>query len=155
MTIIDFGECEDSLRQLYNLTNNENIYIKMLEISQEDMRIPKVEYDVYSKLDGENITKLDINSCQNKKISLLIPVNGVDNLDKLNTKSDYYNNFCYITISDSGTDNCSRRYQLPSHCRGKPHKRRRGQEPCAEHGQAPDSSRCWASRWAVRTRCRR
>ena len=73
-TNIDLGECEQSLRQTYNLTNGEKIYIKMLEISQEEMRIPKVEYDVYAKLNGENLTKLDLNSCKNNKISLSIPV---------------------------------------------------------------------------------
>ena len=104
MTIIDLGECEDTLRKLYNLSNNETIYIKMLEIFQEGMRIPKVEYDIYSKLGGENLNKFDINSCQNNKIFLLIPVNNIDNLDKLNTESDYYNNFCYVATSDSGTD---------------------------------------------------
>ena len=37
----------------------------MLEISQEGMKIPKVEYDVYAKLNGKNLTKLNLNSCQN------------------------------------------------------------------------------------------
>ena len=104
MTNIDLGDCETSLKQSYNLTNNETIYIKMLEVSQEEMRIPKVEYDIYAKLNGENLTKLDLNSCKNSKISLLIPVNNVGNLDKLNTSSGYYNDFCYTTTSDSGTD---------------------------------------------------
>ena len=104
MTNIDLGDCEKSLRRTYNLSDDEKIYIKMLEVSQEEMRIPKIEYDIYSKLNGENLIKLSLNSCQNNKISLLIPVNKVDNIDKLNTKSDYYNDFCYTTTSDNGTD---------------------------------------------------
>ena len=56
-TNIDLGECEKSLRKTYNLSNDEIIYIKMLEVSQEGMRIPKVEYDIYAKLNGENIIK--------------------------------------------------------------------------------------------------
>ena len=104
MTTLDLGECETSLRQSYNLSNNETIYIKMLEVSQEEMRIPKIEYDIYAKLNGENLTKLNLISCQNNKISILIPVNKVDNLDKLNSSSGYYNDFCYTATSDSGTD---------------------------------------------------
>ena len=104
MTNIDLGDCETLLKQFYNLTNNETIYIKMLEVSQEEMRIPKVEYDIYAKLNGENLTKLNIKSCKNSKISILIPVNNVGNLDKLNTSSGYYNDFCYTATSDSGTD---------------------------------------------------
>ena len=43
MTNIDLGDCENSLRQSYNLINGEILYIKMLDISQEGMRIPKIE----------------------------------------------------------------------------------------------------------------
>ena len=80
------------------------LYIKILEISQKEMNIPKVEYDVYAKLNGKNLTKLSLNSCQNDKISLLIPVNSIDNIDKLDSKCGYYNDFCYTATSDSGTD---------------------------------------------------
>ena len=103
-TNIILGECENSLRRTYNLSNDEMLYIKILEISQKEMNIPKVEYDVYAKLNGKNLTKLSLNSCQNDKISLLIPVNSVDNIDKLDSKSGYYNDFCYTATSDSGTD---------------------------------------------------
>ena len=104
MINIDLGECENSLRQTYNLTDNKTLYIKMLEVFQEEMRIPKIEYDVYAKLNGENLEKLSLNSCQNNKIYLFIPVNNVDNIDKINSKSGYYNDFCYTATSDSGTD---------------------------------------------------
>ena len=104
MTNIDLGECENSLKQFYNLQDNDLLYIKMLEVSQEGMRIPKVEYDIYAKINEGNLTKLNLNICQNNKISILIPVDNVDNIDKLNTKSGYYNDFCYTATSDSGTD---------------------------------------------------
>ena len=104
ITNIDLGECEDLLRRTYNLSSNEILYIKMVEVSQEGMRIPKVEYDIYAKLNGENLEKLRLNSCKNKKISLLIPINNIDNIDKLNPKSGYYNDFCYTATSEYGTD---------------------------------------------------
>ena len=101
---IDIGECENSLKQFYNLSDDSVLYIKMLEISQEKMRIPKMEYDIYAKLNGENLTKLDLNPCKNNKISLSIPVDQVENLDKLNSTSPYYNDFCHTATSDKGTD---------------------------------------------------
>ena len=75
----------------------------MLEIKQEGMRIPKVEYDIYTKY-GENLTKLNISFCKNNEISLLIPINNIGNLDKLNKNSGYYNDFCYTETTESGTD---------------------------------------------------
>ena len=103
-TTIDLGDCEQSIREANNLTNNEKIYIKMLEISQEGMQVPKIEYDIYTKLNGGNLIKLSLNSCLNNKISLFIPINNVDNVDKLDSKSGYYNDLCYTATSDNGTD---------------------------------------------------
>ena len=48
-TLIDLAECEISLRNFYNISNNESLYIKKIEIIQEGMQIPKVEYDIYSR----------------------------------------------------------------------------------------------------------
>ena len=101
---MDLGDCEQSLRQAYNLSTDDKIYIKMLEISQEEMKVPKVEYDIYTKKNGKNLIKLSLDACQNTKISLLIPINDVDNVDKLNSSSGYYNDLCYTATSDSGTD---------------------------------------------------
>ena len=104
MSIIDLGECENSLRQSNNLSNESVLFIKILEIAQDGMKIPKIEYDIYSKLNGENLSKLNLNSCKNNKITLSIPANNLDNIDILNPKSDYYNDFCYIVTSDFDTD---------------------------------------------------
>ena len=105
ITSIDLGQCEILLRKYYNLTNNETIYMKKLDIIQEGFKIPKVEYDVYSKLSGSNLVKLNLSFCQDIKISLSIPIEITDNnLDKLNSNSKYYNDICYTTASESGTD---------------------------------------------------
>ena len=104
MANIDLGECENSLRQSYELSDNSTLYIKMIEVSQKEMRIPKIEYHVYAKLNGENLTKLNLDVCKNNKISLSIPINDIGNLDKLNSSSGYYNDFCYTATSNDGTD---------------------------------------------------
>ena len=104
LTYIDLGECEELLRDFYNLTNNETLYMTKLEINQEGMKIPIIKYYVYSKLYGTNLIKLNLSECQNSKISLSIPVEIDGNLDKLNSSSGYYNDICYTTTSDNGTD---------------------------------------------------
>ena len=105
MTRIDLGECEILLRKYYNLTNNETLYMKILNIKQERMKIPKVEYDVYCKLNGTNLIKLNLSVCQNTKIYLFVPIEITDNnLDKLNRNSKYCNDMCYTTKSENGTD---------------------------------------------------
>ena len=104
MTTIDLGECEDLLRKAYNIPENETIFMKKIDVLQEGMKIPKVEYDVYSKLNGTNLVKLNLSFCSNSKVDLSIPIKITESLDKLNSSSGYYNDICYTTTSDSGTD---------------------------------------------------
>ena len=104
MTTIDLGTYENSLRNYYNITNNETIYMKKYEVLQEGYGIPKVEFDVYSKLSEANLTKLNLTICKNTKIKISIPMELTENIDKLNPKSDYYNDICYTTSSEYGTD---------------------------------------------------
>ena len=104
ITSINIGQCENLLREYYNLTNRDILYIKIIEVIQEGMRIPKIEYDVYSKLHGTNLTKLNATICKNTKITLSIPVIINEAIDKLNSSSGYFNNICYKSTSNYGTD---------------------------------------------------
>ena len=104
MTIIDLEECETILRTFYNISENETLYMKKIDVIQEGMKIPKIEYDVYYKLYSNNLTKLNLSLCENTKISLSVPVIITESLDKLNTSSDYYNDKCSSSKSESGTD---------------------------------------------------
>ena len=103
ITIIDLGECEDLLRKEYSIPDNEILYMKKIDVIQEGMKIPKIEYDVYYK-SGNILQKLNLSICEKTKISLSIPIEISENLDKLNTSSGYFNDLCYIASSDSGTD---------------------------------------------------
>ena len=104
MTSIDLGECEDLLRNYYNMTKNETLYMKKIDIIQEGIKTPKIEYDVYCKLTGNNLIKLNLTVCGDSKISLFIPMELSENIDKLNSSSGYYNDICYTATSESGTD---------------------------------------------------
>ena len=68
------------------------------------MKAKKVEYNVYSKLSGKNLEKLNLSICENTKIFINIPIEINDNVDKYNTSSGYFNDICYPTTSDDDTD---------------------------------------------------
>ena len=106
VTIINLGECEDKLRKFYKLNEEDKIYIKKIDLKQEGMKIPRIEFNVYSKLNGTNLIMLNLSLCSNDKIKidLVIPIKISENLDKLNSSSDYYNDICYLATSESGTD---------------------------------------------------
>ena len=104
MTTIDLGECENLLRNYYNISINEVLYIKKIDIQQERIKTLKVEYDIYAKLFGNNLIKLNLTICKNEKISISIPIIINDDIDKLNSSSGYYNDICYTTTSEDGTD---------------------------------------------------
>ena len=101
---INLGECESMLRNFYNIPSNETLFMKKMDIAQEGTKALKVEYDVYCKLNGTNLVKLNLTICGGSKISIVIPLVLKDNLDKLNTSSGYYNDICYTATSEDGTD---------------------------------------------------
>ena len=102
--IIDLGECENILRDKYKIPDNKLLYMKKIAVKQEGMKIPKIEYDVYSKLNGTKLVKLNLTYCENTKIDISIPIVLNENIDILNSSSGYYNDLCYITSSNDGTD---------------------------------------------------
>ena len=75
-----------------------------MDVIQEGMKIPKIEYDVYCKLNDTNLVKLNISVCENSQISFSIQIELSENLDYLNSSSGYFNDICYTATSDSGTD---------------------------------------------------
>ena len=78
--------------------------MKKIDIFTEGMKTNKVEYDVYCKLSGANLEKLNLSVCENSKVTLSVPIVISENIDKLNSSSGYYNDICYTATSDSGTD---------------------------------------------------
>ena len=104
MTTIDLGYCETLLKNGYNISDNETIYMKKIDIAQERIKTTKVEFDVYCKLNGTNLIKLNLTSCANTKISIFIPIKIIKNVDEYNSSSGYYNDICYTTTSEYNTD---------------------------------------------------
>ena len=79
--------------------------MKKIEVQQEGLNISKIEYDLYYKINNTKLIQMNKLICKNEKIIMytLIEINE-DNFDKYNPKSGYYNDICYITKSEDGTD---------------------------------------------------
>ena len=73
-----------------------------VETFEEGLKIPIVQYKLYS---GKNRENLDLSICEGIKIDLLIPVSiNEDELYKYYLKSEYYNSICFPYTSENGTD---------------------------------------------------
>ena len=68
--------------------------------------ILKEAYEVFNIINKENLIKLNLTLCKNRKLKISYPVSIDDDIDKFNSSSDYYNNVCYKTTSEFGTDIC-------------------------------------------------
>ena len=102
---LNLGQCENILKYNYNISNNDSLYILEFIYEEEGMKIPKVEYEIYYPLNNDsNLTKLDLNYCQGTKVEIAVSVKLDYDIDKHNASSGYYNDLCYKTTSESGTD---------------------------------------------------
>ena len=104
MSSIDLGDCENLLRYYYNLTNNQTIYMKKIDVIQDETKAKKIEFNLYSRLPNDTLEKLNFTVCEKTKIAMNIPIEINGNIDKLNTSSGYFNDICYTTTSNDGTD---------------------------------------------------
>ena len=103
-TTIDLGECEKLLKINYNISFNNSLYIIKIDIREEGMKVPKIEYEVYYPLYDENLIKLNLTICKDSKVTVSIPILINDDISKYNLSSEYYNDICSKTTSESGTD---------------------------------------------------
>ena len=98
---IDLGECKEKI----NENKNNSLYMFYIQVSEEGMNFPKTEYEIYSKSEDSNIEKIDLEKCKDIKISKEVSINITnENIDKYNSSSAYYNDICYTTTSETGTD---------------------------------------------------
>ena len=61
----------------------------------------KIEYDIYSKISGNKLEKLNISVIERVKIFIYIAVDIKESIDKYNSSSEYYNDICYTKTSES------------------------------------------------------
>ena len=71
---VDLGQCDLLLREHYNISENENLYIRKIDVAQDGMKIPKIEFDIYAKLNNSNLEKIN-NVKVNSLYYILIKLN--------------------------------------------------------------------------------
>ena len=101
---IDLSECEELLKEHYNISKNESLFMLRIDIEQVGMAVPTFEYELLFPIDSPNLKKLNLTVCKDVKVDVTIPFNISDDLEKYNSSSPYYNDICYITDSEDGTD---------------------------------------------------
>ena len=100
---INLRECEDKLKEEYNISKNDSLYILKIDLIIE--QIHKVEYEVYYPLLPYNLTILNLSVCKDIKIDISIPfVIPKGQIKKYNKSSELYNSICYTSTSEHGTD---------------------------------------------------
>ena len=100
---INIGECEDILKEIYNIKNNETLIIFKTDFYIENYSIPITEYEIF---EPQKKIKLDLNYCKDIKMKIYSPVSSIEEeyLYKYNPNSDYYKNNCYPFESECGND---------------------------------------------------
>ena len=102
VSTILLGDCEEKLKKHYGISKEEALIIFKVDIHEEGLLIPIIEYEIYNPI---NLEKLNLSICEDTKIGISIPVKiDEDNLFKYNSSHDYYNDICYAYTTDSRTD---------------------------------------------------
>ena len=63
-TTIDLADCEDKLKEKYNISKNNSLYILKIDTFIIEYQIPKVDYEVYYLIIKNEMTKLDLSICK-------------------------------------------------------------------------------------------
>ena len=104
-TTINLGKCESKLKDNYNISENDTLYILKIDINLEGLKIPKIEYEVYYPLYNKTLSTLNLSICKDTKINLSIPIDiSLNEIDKHNASSGFYNDLCYTSRTKNGTD---------------------------------------------------
>jgi len=87
-TNINFGECENILKEIYNINSNDTLIIFKIDYFLEDFLIPITEYEIFHPYTYE---KLELNYCKGSMIEVYKPITIEENdLYKHNPYSEYY-----------------------------------------------------------------
>ena len=102
ISIVLLEECEDILKEKYNIDKNISLIIFKVDYHKEDSLIPIVGYEVFNPM---NYSKLDLNYCKDTMINENLPAYiDENNLFKYDPNSEYYNDECFPFTTDKGTD---------------------------------------------------
>ena len=104
ISIISLGECENKLKSYYNMSEKESLIIFKIDIYEEGLLIPMINYEVYNANTKKQLN-LSICNDENIKINVLLPVYIEENsIYKYNSSDKYYNDECYTYTTEDKTD---------------------------------------------------
>ena len=101
---IKLDECENILKENYNISKNEYLIVFKIERYFEEILIPLIEYELFNPTTNE---KLNLTYCinNNKNIYLNIPIFINENISmKYDPNNAYYKDICYPYTTEQGTD---------------------------------------------------
>ena len=104
-TNIDLTECEARVKELYNIDEDEPLYILKIDAFIEGKIGPKTEYQLYYPFDKKYLHPLDISQCEGLDMVIKYSVNiSEENIDLYDKNSGYYNDICYPYTNSKGAD---------------------------------------------------
>ena len=104
VTTINLGQCEMHLKDIYNISEDSQLYILKIDKEQKGKNYPLIEYEVFYPLNNGKTEILNLSLCEGLNIELCIPIKINDTLDKYDPKSNYYNDICTKSTSECNTD---------------------------------------------------
>ena len=102
ISVIDLQKCEDKLKAVYDIPQNETLIIFKYDYISDSYLVPIVGYEVFNP-----ITKgiLDLNHCKNIKIDIILPANiSDDKLYKHDPHNNYFKDKCSTFPNEKGVD---------------------------------------------------
>ena len=102
ISTIKLGECENILKNIYNISKDNPLLIFKIDAKVEGFSSTVVEYEVYHPITKK---QLNLTYCQNTSIEIQVPVSiDEEEVYKYDPSSEYYTDICTTSTSDSGTD---------------------------------------------------
>ena len=110
---IDLGECETIIKKENNIAEDVSLIILKDDIKRNEISSTQVEYEVYNPISR---SQLNLDSCENIKILITVPVNIDDEIldlyeksllqgyDIFNSEDKFYHDICTVYNSIRGTD---------------------------------------------------
>ena len=103
ISTIKLGECENKLRSKYNMSESDSLLIFKIDIYEEGLLMPIVEYEIYHPY---TLEKLNLDICFENKIEISVPIINIkeEELYKYDMKSGYYKDKCFPSSNDNKVD---------------------------------------------------
>ena len=113
ISILDLGECEEILKKIYNIKEEDSLIIIKSEILSEKASQKKVKYEIYEPY---NKTKLNLSFCDDAPVNLYIPMELSEETkqlyeqmkesgyDMFDINDPFYQDICIPFDSENGTD---------------------------------------------------